>query len=287
MRERRKRRRKSTERPPRRAFVSLPRMSDPTHRRIAEQFGAQARNYAMSRTHNDGYTRLLLLEHLQPIADEIALDVACGAGGTTLALAPYVQRVIGLDLAPEMLAATRLAARRAEAAHVQLVRGDVHALPFPDRSLDLAVARAAPHHFADPARAIREMARVLKRGGRLGIADGTVPDDAELDAFVNALDVLHDPTTVRNYSEHEWRGFVEGAGLRVDRVVAEAWDLAEGRTLNEWMSRSGASSERIAAARARLLEAPKRVRDYLRVKAEDDDVRFDLPKIVLVATRPD
>src|SRR5262245_54988004 len=85
------------------------------HRRaVARQFGDTARGYAVSRTHTEGGTRDLLLERLQPVMDETLVDIACGAGGMTLAAAPYVRLAIGLDLAPEMLHATRLAARRAE-----------------------------------------------------------------------------------------------------------------------------------------------------------------------------
>ena len=184
-------------------------------RENARQFGDTARAYAVSRTHAEGGTRHLLIERMQPVVDETLLDVACGAGGMTLAMAPYVCEAIGLDPAPEMLAALRLGARREGVANLTAMIGDAHRLPFRDRSVQLVTVRMAPHHFHDPAAAVREMARVLAKGGRLGIADGTVPEDSELDAFINRLDVLHDPTTVRNYSAREWRAFYEGAGLRV------------------------------------------------------------------------
>jgi ubiquinone/menaquinone biosynthesis C-methylase UbiE len=259
---------------------------DAAHRRaVARQFGETARGYAMSRTHAEGGTRDLLLERLQPVMDETALDIACGAGGMTLALAPFVRRVIGFDLSPEMLHATRLGAGRKNVANLELVAGDVHALPFRDRSLDIATVRMAPHHFEDPAGAVREMARVLRRGGRLGIADGTVPDDPEIDAFINRLDVLHDPTTVRNYSVREWRAFYEGAGLRVDGIEEEAFDLAEGRLLSEWVGRSGGSTVVFDECRRMLLEATPAIRRALRVKPEGDDVRFDLPKILILGMR--
>ena len=249
------------------------------------QFGENARGYAVSRTHAEGGTRHLLLERLQPVMDETALDVACGAGGMTLVLAGYVETAIGLDPAPEMLAALDLGARRAERANVRAVRGDAHALPFGDSSLQIVTVRMAPHHFHDPALAVREMARVLARGGRLGIADGTVPENAELDAFINRLDALHDPTTVRNYNASEWRAFYAGAGLRVDSVEEEAFDLAEGRLLSEWVARSAGSSAVFDECRRMLLGAPLAIRRALRVQIEGDDVRFDLPKIVIVGTK--
>jgi ubiquinone/menaquinone biosynthesis C-methylase UbiE len=256
-------------------------------RENVRQFGDTARGYATSRTHNEGGTRHLLIERLQPVMDETLLDVACGAGGMTLAAAPYVAHAIGLDPAPEMLHALRLGARRAELGNVTALLADAHRLPLRDRSVQLVTARMAPHHFHDPALAVREMARVLGRGGRLGIADGTVPDDPELDAFINRLDLLHDPTTVRNYSASEWRGFYEAAGLRVDSVEEEAFDLAEGRLLSEWVGRSLGSTVVFDECRRMLLEAPLAIRRALRVQAEGNDVRFDLPKIVIVGKRVD
>jgi len=259
----------------------------PTLADTARQFGDHAREYAVSRAHAEGATRLLLLERLQPVSDETLLDIGSGPGPVALAFAPYVALAVSFDLAPEMLHAARLGARRQQVENLRCVAGDAHHLPFADRSLDLVTSRACPHHFADIRLAVREMARVLRRGGRLGIADGSVPADPELDAFINDLDRLHDPTTVRNYGAAEWRLFLSDAGLRVDWVEEEVWELAEGTSLTDWLARSGASSAVLEQARARLLDAPPRVREYLRVEPRGEDVAFHLPRIVIVATRVD
>lgn len=253
----------------------------------ARQFGDHARQYAVSRTHLEGAARLMLLERMEPIADETLLDIGSGPGPVALAFAPYVVRAVAFDAAPEMLAAARLAARRAGVANLETVRGDAHRLPFVSRAFGLVTSRACPHHFTDIRTAVAEMARVLARGGRLGIADGTVPDDPEIDAFLNRLDTLHDPTTVRNYSAREWRGFMEGVGLRVDFVEDYVVELPEGRSLLDWLARSGASSVVVEECRHMLLQAPAKVRDYLRVRDVGDDITFELPRVVMVGKRVD
>lgn len=253
----------------------------------ARQFGDHARQYAVSRAHLEGATRHLLIERMEPVADETLLDIGSGPGPVAIAFAPLVARAVAFDAAPEMLHASRLAAGRAGVANVDPVCGDAHHLPFIDRAFALVTSRACPHHLADIRAAVAEMARVLSRGGRLGIADGTVPDDAEIDAFLNRLDRLHDPTTVRNYSAREWRAFIEAAGLRVDFVEDYVVELPEGRSLLDWLARSGASSAVEEECRRMLLEAPAKVRDYLRVRESGADVMFELPRVVVVAKRVD
>jgi ubiquinone/menaquinone biosynthesis C-methylase UbiE len=264
-----------------------PESGRPTLSETALQFGRHARQYAVSRAHLEGATRTILIERMEPVADERLLDIGSGPGPVAIAFAPYVARAVTFDAAPEMLHASRLAARRASVENVAPVRGDAHRLPFTDRSFDLVASRACPHHFTDIRAAVAEMARVLTRGGRLGIADGTVPDDAEIDAFLNRLDTLHDPTTVRNYSAREWRGFMAAVGLRVDFVDEYVVELPEGRSLLEWLARSGASSVVADECRRMLLEAPSKVRDYLRVIPAGEDVTFELPRVVVVARRVD
>ncbi|HEV3232456.1 MAG TPA: methyltransferase domain-containing protein [Candidatus Dormibacteraeota bacterium] len=152
------------------------------------------------------------------MSSAMVLDVGTGTGHTAFALAPHAALVIGLDLTPEMLDEAARLRRRRGLANVALEVGDVHDLNFPDAAFDAVTCRRAAHHFSDIGRAIPEMARVLKPGGRLVIDDRSVPEDDFLDATMQRLDTLHDPSHVRQYRPGEWRGMLEAAGLVVDVV---------------------------------------------------------------------
>ena len=96
------------------------------------------------------------------------LDVGCGDGTYALAAASRGARATGLDRAPEMVAAAR--ARAGDSA-VRFVVGDALALPFADASFDVVVAVTLLCFVPDAQAAVREMARVLRPGGRLVLGD--------------------------------------------------------------------------------------------------------------------
>ena len=242
----------------------------------------------MSEIHRSGASLERLVETMSPVMDETLLDLACGPGHVGLFFSEYVRGVVGYDLSREMLQVAQLGARAKSVTGFATAQGDVHRLPFADRSFDLVTCRASAHHFADPPAALAEARRVLRRGGRLGVVDGMAPDDDdELDVFVNDLDRLHDPTTVRNHRPSEWRAMVEGAGLRVDVVETELRERPAGASLANWVARAGGATAVYEEARRRLLGAPARVRAWLKVEERVDDVAFDLPKLLLVAKRVD
>ncbi|HKZ85687.1 MAG TPA: methyltransferase domain-containing protein [Anaerolineae bacterium] len=78
--------------------------------------------------------------------------------------------------------------------------------------------RRAAHHFADIARALREMKRVLKGNGRLVIDDRSAPDDDFIDATMNRLDRLHDESHVREHRPSEWQRMLSEAGFEVEAI---------------------------------------------------------------------
>ncbi len=181
-------------------------------------FGERAAMYVTSATHRDPEVLARLVALAAPEPDWDALDVATGTGHTAFALAPHVRAVVGLDLTPEMLAeAERVRAERG-LANVTFRAGDVHALPFAGASFDLVTARRAPHHFADIGKALGEMRRVLRPGGRLVVDDRSVPEDDFVDRTMNRLDWLHDESHVRQYRPSEWRQMLERAGFAVEAV---------------------------------------------------------------------
>ncbi len=131
-------------------------------------------------------------------------DLGCGTGTLTAALAPHVARVHAVDASPEMLAAAH--ARLDRLPNVSVHEGTLEALPLPDASLDVAVMLLVLHHVADPLRALREVRRVLRTGGRLLIADMRA----------------HMHEEYRQQMGHIWQGF--------DACTLEQWLMDAGFT---------------------------------------------------------
>ncbi len=99
------------------------------------------------------------------------LDVGCGTGFLSLLLAEQGHQVVGIDLAPEMLARARA---KAEATGLTATfrPGDAESLDDPDGRYDLIVARHLIWTLPDPVRAIREWRRVLRPSGRVALIEG-------------------------------------------------------------------------------------------------------------------
>lgn len=109
-------------------------------------------------------------------SDYVVADLGCGTGTVVAELAPYVARVIGIDDSPAMLKAAKR--RTAEYANVELQRAGLESLPLAEQTCDAAMMLLALSYVADPSAALREMARVLKPGGRAIIVD-LLPHDRD------------------------------------------------------------------------------------------------------------
>ncbi len=103
-------------------------------------------------------------------------DLGCGTGQVSALVAPFVERVIAVDDSAEMRAAARERLSGVENAEVRA--GRLEALPIDDGQLDVALVLLVLHHLVDPGLAFREVARVLRPGGRLIVVD-MVPHDRE------------------------------------------------------------------------------------------------------------
>lgn len=118
-------------------------------------------------------------------------DLGCGTGRVSLALAPYVARVVAVDSSAAMLQAARKRLRGLD--NIDLRRGDLEALPIDDDRLDAATLMLVLHHVPEPGNAVGEVARVLKPGGRVLVVDM----------------LAHDRESYRQQMGHVWLGFAE------------------------------------------------------------------------------
>jgi SAM-dependent methyltransferase len=157
-----------------------------------------------------------------------ALDVATGGGHVARRLREAGLEVVTTDRAPGM--------------HPDVIC-PAEELPFADGAFDVVACRTAAHHFADPAAAVSEMARVA--ADRVLLVDTMNMGDA-----VEEAEKLRDPSHVRNYTEGEWRGFFAAAGLTVDDVRRFDFPIE----LEPWLERTGCTGA--DAERVRALMAP-------------------------------
>lgn len=114
-----------------------------------------------------------IVAHAAPRAEDEAVDVGCGTGLLTLALAGKVKRVWGLDISPAMCQYLRAKAASAGFDNVQAAVASAISLPLVDESADLVVSNYCFHHLSDndKRQALAEVRRVLRPGGRLVFGD--------------------------------------------------------------------------------------------------------------------
>jgi ubiquinone/menaquinone biosynthesis C-methylase UbiE len=247
---------------------------------VQRQFGPVAANYATSAVHVSGPDLEAMLAAAAPQGGERVLDAGSGAGHTALAFAPLVAEVVGVDLTEAMLIqARRLAARRG-LSNASFQRGDVERLPFPDGSFDLVTSRYSAHHYPHPSVALREFARVLRPGGVFLLVDVVSPDEPAQDTFLNAIELLRDPSHVRDHSVRQWREMLAEAGFMPE--LAGTWDLR--LEFEPWVARMNTPFLAITQIRALIDGAPREVRAGLGILGETD-YSFTVPTALLRGTR--
>jgi ubiquinone/menaquinone biosynthesis C-methylase UbiE len=174
----------------------------------AEVFG----NYAVAERAREAE---LLAKLLGLRGDEQAVDLACGPGTLALRFAQHVRWICGLDLTPAILKRARASAAAEGLSNLNLAIGDAQALPFADGSLDVAITSYSLHHMSDAARVIGEMARVVRRGGRVGVIDIRVLEDPAAAELNSRIERMRDPSHTRTLMRSEFDKIFARHGLRV------------------------------------------------------------------------
>jgi len=169
---------------------------------------------------------------------DVVLEVGCGTGAVTRDLAGLVGRrgsVVGVDPSRVILGEARKLSRGVGGGRITLRQADGAHLPFADGRFDVALAITVILHVADPLRVVREMARVVRRGGAVGLQDQdfglvavTHPDRALTELILKevASRIYAEP-----YSGRRLPGLLRDAGLERVRLLT---DVYQDTTLEPW-----------------------------------------------------
>ena len=141
-----------------------------------EFFSKNADSYANSQSHKKGEDLIQLIQALNPVVSDTAIDLASGTGFTAMELASRVSKVVAFDGTREMLEKAKALASERGIGNIEYVLGDVSELPYPESTFDIITCRRAAHHFTDKKKFLSELFRTLKKGGRMGLVDMAVPE---------------------------------------------------------------------------------------------------------------
>jgi SAM-dependent methyltransferase len=249
-------------------------------REIQLQFGAVAERYVGSAVHARGIDLPILIDAAAPLPKDQALDLGTAVGHTAFALAARAGFVVGVDLTSEMLTQASRLARERSVDNVRFARADVTNLPFPDATFDVITSRLSAHHYAHPGQVVEEVARVLRPHGRFVLSDSVAPEDAFLDTFINAVEILRDRSHVRDQTIRQWQAMLDAAGLTSEVVFT--WNIT--LEFDEWVTRMDTPAIAVAMLRSFLLEAPPAARAMYEV-TESPVLSFALKAAVIRAWR--
>jgi len=199
--------------------------------RVRDEFTRQAETFSASPAITDAALTERFVVALGEAGHGSVLDVACGPGILSAAIAKSAGDVVAFDLTPQMLTKARQRCSSAGLDNVTFREGNAAELPFADATFDAVVTRLSVHHFDRPKRVMSEIFRVLRPGGSFVMADvisSEVPAESELQ---NAIEILRDPSHVRMLPGSELTALVEESGFAIESQTT--WDKP--RAFGEWM----------------------------------------------------
>jgi len=253
----------------------MPQATAPTREALnTQQFGGTATLYVESSVHSTGDDLKQIAEISKRFAGKRVIDLGCGGGHVSYAVAPHVGSVVAYDLSVDMVSAVASEASKRGLGNIETAQGPAEALPFPDASFDAVFCRYTAHHWPDVRRGLREARRVLKPDGIAVFEDIVAPEQPVFDTFLQTFEMMRDPSHVRDYTMSEWVEIASQAGFMLTGVTRRRLPLE----FATWTMRQRTPEVMVKAIHALFASMTEEVRTQFDIRENDD---FTIDPVVM------
>ncbi len=232
---------------------------------IRAEFTHQSRSFGRAAAMTSAETLGALIELVPEDAKGRWVDVACGPGVVSRAMAGRVGSVSGVDLTPAMIEEAERRAGEEEIDNVEFALGDATALDIPDASFDGAITRLSLHHIPVPARVVAEMGRVVKPGGWVLVSDIAADEDGEAAAWREEIERLRDPSHWASPTPERLRRMGAAAELELEHEELIPIDI----DFDDWLGRGSGGRAAAELIGGLLGEQPGGAESFQVVERED------------------
>jgi len=231
---------------------------------VQRQFGPQAQAYVESSVHAAGADLDWIEEYVSQLSPARALDLGCGGGHVAYRLARHAGRVIACDLSADMVGAVLETAADKGLPNIEGQVASAADLPFADNTFDCVICRFSAHHWRDFMGGLTETRRVLRQGGIALFIDVAAPENALADTHLQAIELLRDPSHVRDYRLSEWSSALAFAGFELKSL--RSWKLR--MDFEPWIARMRTSDTHVAAIRSLQEAAAEELCQYFAIEQD-------------------
>lgn len=242
------------------------------------QYQDKSEAYLNSHVHSQGVEFDKMQRVVQQHQYQQLLDLGCGGGHVSYHLAPFASYITSCDLSEEMVSIVTSQAQVKGLNNIQGVVGPAEKLPFSDQYFDCVISRYSAHHWQNVGQAMLEINRVLTSTGRVVIFDVIGSGNPVLDTFLQTIEMIRDPSHVRDYSVAEWSCFAEAAGFRLEAIEMQTLDL----DFKTWVERMQTPEHAVNTIRYLAHMTSDEVKAYYQIQA---DASFTTQSMYMVLTK--
>jgi 2-polyprenyl-3-methyl-5-hydroxy-6-metoxy-1,4-benzoquinol methylase len=250
------------------------------NQRILDQFTRQAVPFAQAPSHSTEESLRIFIDTVGVTPEDKVLDVACGPGIISCALASIAREVTGFDLVPAMLDEARKRQASMGLKNLEWRLGDAGHLPFEHATFDLVVTRYSFHHLLDPGAVLAEMTRVCRPGGRVAVADVT-PEEEKTLAY-DELEITRDPSHTHALSFGQLKALGTQQGLQLANTDVYRLDNSVESLLSASFPPAGNADRFRRMVRDDIGIDRFSIGAYL----NDGELRFSFPTSIVVWRKP-